>query len=177
MQAYAAVFGPETVRLRFFNVFGPRQRADSPYSGVIALFTAALTGGRTPTVFGDGSQTRAFCYVDDLIRGIIGLSESGYHDPVNIGNPNEFTILEAAALIQELTETDSKIVFRPLPQDDPKQRRPEISKARRLLGWEPVVDLRSGLLKTIDFMAKEAGISVIGMPRSAATADAGVLQA
>jgi dTDP-glucose 4,6-dehydratase len=102
------------------------------------------------TVFGDGSQTRSFCYVDDLIRGIIGLAESDAHLPVNIGNPDEFTLLELAKAVIEVTESRSEIVYEPLPTDDPQQRQPDIGRARDLLGWKPEVDLREGLRRTIE---------------------------
>ena len=101
-------------------------------------------------MFGDGSQTRSFCYVDDLIRGIVALAESDVHTPVNIGNPNEFTLLELAKAVIEVTESRSEIVYEPLPVDDPQQRRPDISRARDLLGWEPKVELREGLRRTIE---------------------------
>jgi dTDP-glucose 4,6-dehydratase len=102
------------------------------------------------TVFGDGSQTRSFCYVDDLIDGIVRLAESDVHMPVNIGNPNEFTLLELAKAVVEVTESRSEIVYEALPTDDPKQRRPDIGRARDLLGWEPTIQLDEGLRKTID---------------------------
>jgi dTDP-glucose 4,6-dehydratase len=101
-------------------------------------------------VFGDGSQTRSFCYVSDLIAGIIALAESGYHEPVNIGNPDEFTLLELAETVRELTDSRSEIVYEALPTDDPKQRRPDIALARELLGWAPDVSLRDGLRLTIE---------------------------
>jgi dTDP-glucose 4,6-dehydratase len=102
------------------------------------------------TVFGDGSQTRSFCYVDDQIRGLVALAESEVHLPVNIGNPDEFTLLELAKTVVEVTESRSEIIHEPLPTDDPQQRQPDISRARDLLGWEPKVDLRDGLRRTID---------------------------
>jgi dTDP-glucose 4,6-dehydratase len=101
-------------------------------------------------VFGDGSQTRSFCYVEDLIRGMIALAESGYHDPVNIGNPNEFTLLQLAQAVIELTSSRSEIVHEALPIDDPKVRQPDITLARDVLGWEPRIELREGLKRTID---------------------------
>jgi dTDP-glucose 4,6-dehydratase len=102
------------------------------------------------TVFGDGSQTRSFCYVDDLVRGLITLAESDLHEPVNIGNPDEMTLLEMAELVIELTESRSEIVFEALPMDDPKVRQPDITRAEQLLGWQPEVDLRTGLARTIE---------------------------
>ena len=107
--------------------------------------------GEYLTVYGDGSQTRSFCYVSDEIAGILALAKSGEHDPTNIGNPNEFTILECAKVVLEITGSRSKIRFEPLPQDDPKQRRPDISKAKQLLGWEPKVGLEEGLRQTVEY--------------------------
>jgi dTDP-glucose 4,6-dehydratase len=106
-------------------------------------------------VFGDGSQTRSFCYVDDLIRGIIALAESGCHDPVNVGNPNEFTLLELAETVLEVTGSNSEIVYEALPVDDPQVRQPDITLAKQILGWEPEVDLRTGLQKTIEHSGTE----------------------
>jgi dTDP-glucose 4,6-dehydratase len=108
-------------------------------------------------VFGDGSQTRSFCYVDDLVRGLVLLVESGVHEPVNIGNPNEMTLLEMAKTVVELTESRSEIVFEALPVDDPQVRQPDITRARDLLGWEPEVGLRDGLGKTIEHRMSELG--------------------
>jgi dTDP-glucose 4,6-dehydratase len=151
--AYHRYCGVDTCILRIFNTYGPRlQRNDGR---VISTLVSQALRGEDMTIFGDGSQTRSFCYVTDEIRGILRLAESKEHEPVNIGNPCEFTILECASLIQELTNTPSRIVFGRLPQDDPKQRKPDISKAERLLGWKPEVDLREGLIKTIEFMAAE----------------------
>ena len=107
-------------------------------------------------MFGDGSQTRSFCYVADEIRGLIALAESGYHDPVNIGNPNEFTLLELAKTVIEVTGSESEIVFEALPTDDPQVRQPDITLAREILGWEPTVSLREGLQRTIDEAGTEA---------------------
>ena len=112
-------------------------------------------------MFGDGTQTRSFCYVDDLIKGLIALMESDVHLPVNIGNPHEFTLLDAAKAVIEITESRSEIVFEALPTDDPQQRQPDISRAKQLLGWEPQVDLREGLKRTID----QAGVErLVGAP-------------
>ncbi|HEX6715106.1 MAG TPA: NAD-dependent epimerase/dehydratase family protein, partial [Thermoleophilaceae bacterium] len=116
----------------------------------IPTFLRQALSEKPVTVFGDGSQTRSFCYVDDLCRGLILLMESGIHEPVNIGNPIEMTLLEMAKTVIELTESRSEIVFEALPVDDPKVRQPDISRAKDLLGWEPEVDLREGLRKTID---------------------------
>ncbi len=110
--------------------------------------------GEKLTVYGDGSQTRSFCYVSDEIDGIIRLSRSSEHEPVNIGNPNEFTILECAQKVIAVSGSASNIQYEPLPQDDPKQRRPDISKARRLLGWDPRIDLESGLKLSLDYFRK-----------------------
>jgi dTDP-glucose 4,6-dehydratase len=146
--AYLRQQGVDTAIVRIFNTFGPRMR---PHDGrAIPTFLRQALSEKPVTVFGDGSQTRSFCYVDDLCRGLIALTESGVHEPVNIGNPNEMTLLEMAKAIIELTESRSEIVFEALPVDDPKVRQPDISRAKDLLGWEPEVELREGLRKTID---------------------------
>jgi nucleoside-diphosphate-sugar epimerase/intein/homing endonuclease len=130
------------------NTYGPRMR---PHDGrAIPTFLRQALQDRPLTVFGDGSQTRSFCYVDDLIRGIVALAESDVHLPVNVGNPNEFTLLELARTVIEVTESRSEIIYEPLPTDDPQQRQPDITRARDLLGWEPEVELREGLRRTID---------------------------
>jgi dTDP-glucose 4,6-dehydratase len=116
----------------------------------IPTFLRQALSGKPITVFGDGSQTRSFCFVDDLVRGMISLAESGYHLPVNVGNPNEFTLLELAETVIELTESSSEIVFEALPTDDPKVRQPDIALAREVIGWEPTVELREGLRRTIE---------------------------
>jgi dTDP-glucose 4,6-dehydratase len=134
--------------VRIFNTYGPRMRAMD--GRAIPTFFRQALQDRPLTVFGDGSQTRSFCYVDDLIRGIVALAESGVHQPVNIGNPNEFTLLELAETVLEVTESRSEIVYEALPTDDPKQRRPDISRARDLLGWQPEIELREGLRRTIE---------------------------
>jgi dTDP-glucose 4,6-dehydratase len=145
--AYHRQQGVDTAIVRIFNTYGPRMR---PHDGrAIPTFLRQALQGQPLTVFGDGSQTRSFCYVDDLIRGIILLAESGCHEPVNIGNPNEFTLLELAQVIIELTGSRSEIVFAELPVDDPQVRQPDISRARELLGWEPTVALREGLERTL----------------------------
>jgi dTDP-glucose 4,6-dehydratase len=137
--------------MRIFNTYGARMR---PRDGrAIPTFLRQALQDRPITVFGDGSQTRSFTYVSDLIDGMIRLAESGYHQPVNIGNPNEFTLLQLADAVIEVTESKSEIVYEALPVDDPQVRQPDISLARELLGWEPTVELREGLARTI----KESG--------------------
>ena len=146
--AYHRQQGVDTSIVRIFNTYGPRMRAHD--GRAIPTFLRQALEDRPLTVFGDGEQTRSFCYVDDLIRGIVALAESDVHSPVNIGNPNEFTLLELAKTVIEVTESRSEIIFEPLPVDDPQQRRPDIGRARDLLGWEPGVELRDGLRKTIE---------------------------
>jgi dTDP-glucose 4,6-dehydratase len=146
--AYHRQQGVDTSIIRIFNTYGARMR---PYDGrAIPTFLRQALQNRPITVFGDGSQTRSFCYVDDLIRGMIALAESGEGGPINIGNPNEFTLLELAETVIEVTGSDSEIVFEALPTDDPQVRQPDITLARELLGWEPEVDLREGLRRTVD---------------------------
>ncbi len=147
--AYLRQQGVNTCIVRIFNTFGARMRPNDGRA-IPAFMSQALTD-RPLTVFGDGSQTRSFCYVDDLIRGLVLLAESGVHDPVNVGNPGEMTLLEMAELIIELTGTKSEIVYEALPVDDPKVRQPDITRAKELLGWEPEVDVREGLKNTIDY--------------------------
>jgi dTDP-glucose 4,6-dehydratase len=152
--AYHRQQGVDTAIVRIFNSFGPRMR---PHDGrAIPTFLRQALQDRPITVFGDGSQTRSFCYVDDEIRGLIALAESGYHMPVNIGNPDEFTLLELAEAVLEVTGSRSEIVFEALPTDDPQVRQPDITLAREILGWEPAVDLREGLRRTIEQAGKEA---------------------
>jgi dTDP-glucose 4,6-dehydratase len=145
--AYHRQQGVDTAIVRIFNTYGPRMR---PFDGrAIPTFMRQALAGLPLTIFGDGSQTRSFCYVSDLIRGLIALAESGYHDPVNIGNPDEFTLLALAEAVLELTGSDSPIVYAELPVDDPKQRQPDITRARDLLSWSPEVSLRDGLELTL----------------------------
>jgi dTDP-glucose 4,6-dehydratase len=146
--AYHRQQGVDTSIVRIFNTYGPRMRAHD--GRAIPTFLRQALKDQALTVFGDGSQTRSFCYVDDLIRGIVALAESDVHTPVNVGNPNEFTLLELAKTVIEVTESRSEIVHEPLPVDDPQQRQPDISRARDLLGWEPRVELREGLQRTIE---------------------------
>jgi dTDP-glucose 4,6-dehydratase len=152
--AYHRQQGVDTAIVRIFNTYGARMR---PHDGrAIPTFLRQALTDRPITVFGDGRQTRSFCYVDDLIRGLIALAESGEHHPVNIGNPDEFTLLELAETVISVTESRSEIVYEALPTDDPKQRRPDIARARDLLGWEPTVSLRDGLRRTIDQAGSQA---------------------
>ncbi len=146
--AYHRQQGVDTAIVRIFNTYGPRMR---PHDGrAIPTFLRQALQDRPVTVFGDGSQTRSFCYVEDEIRGLIALAESGYHDPVNIGNPDEYTLLELAKAVVDVTGSSSEIVFEALPTDDPQVRQPDISLARQILGWEPAIELREGLRRTID---------------------------
>jgi nucleoside-diphosphate-sugar epimerase len=135
--------------VRIFNTYGPR--LDPNDGRVVSNFVCQALQGQDLTVYGDGSQTRSFCFVDDEIRGIIALLDSDECGPINIGNPVEFTMLELAEIVLELTGSSSKVVHRPLPSDDPMQRCPDITKAKELLGWEPKVHLREGLAHTIDW--------------------------
>ena len=155
--AYHKQQGVDTAIMRIFNTYGARMR---PFDGrAIPTFLRQALQDRPITVFGDGKQTRSFCYVSDLIDGMIRLQESGEHFPVNIGNPTEFTLLELAETVIEVTGSQSDLVFEALPTDDPKQRRPDITRAKELLGWEPKVSLKEGLQRTLD----EAGrVALIG---------------
>ncbi len=135
--------------IRIFNTYGPR--LDPTDGRVVSNFICQSLRDEDLTVYGDGSQTRSFCYVDDEVRGILSMLDSTERGPINIGNPTEFTMLELAQIILELTGSNSKVVYRPLPEDDPLQRKPDITKARESLKWEPSVDLREGLKKTIDW--------------------------
>ena len=154
--AYHRQQGVNTSVVRIFNTYGPRMRA---YDGrAIPTFLRQAIGGKPVTVFGDGSQTRSFCYVDDLIRGIVLLAESGEHLPVNLGNPDEKTLLELAETILRLTGSSSEIVFEALPVDDPQVRQPDITRAKQILGWEPTVTLDQGLRETISSLGHEAAV-------------------
>ncbi len=153
--AYHRQQGVDTAIVRIFNTYGSRMR---PHDGrAIPTFLRQALANRPITVFGDGSQTRSFCFVSDLVRGIIALAESGYHNPVNIGNPDEFTLLQLAEIVKELTGSDAEIIFEALPTDDPKQRKPDITLARELLGWSPEIGLREGLERTIE----ETGVELL----------------
>ena len=153
--AYHRQQGVDTAIVRIFNTYGARMR---PHDGrAIPTFLRQALSHRPITIFGDGSQTRSFTYVDDLVAGIIALAESGEHDPVNIGNPNEFTLLQLAEAVIEVTGATSDLVYEALPVDDPKVRQPDITRARELLGWEPKVPLLDGLRRTID----QAGVDML----------------
>jgi dTDP-glucose 4,6-dehydratase len=147
--AYHRYHHVDTRILRIFNTYGPRLQLND--GRVISNFMKQALRGVPLTVYGDGSQTRSFCYVSDEVDGILRLGRSDIHEPVNIGNPGEFTIMECARLVLEVTGSSSEIVFEPLPQDDPRQRRPDISRARQLLGWEPKINLEAGLRRCIDY--------------------------
>jgi len=147
--AYHRYHGLDTKIVRIFNTYGPRMRIHD--GRAVPTFIAQALRGEDITIFGDGSQTRSFCYVSDLVRGIIALMLSAVNEPVNIGNPQEMTIEQIARLILRMTGSSSRIVHRPLPTDDPKVRQPDITRARTLLGWEPRVSLEEGLTSTIEY--------------------------
>jgi dTDP-glucose 4,6-dehydratase len=154
--AYHRYHGLDTKIVRIFNTYGPRMRLRD--GRAVPAFMSQALRNEDVTVFGDGTQTRSFCYVTDLVDGILRLLDSDTNEPVNIGNPHEVTIEQIARTIIRLTGSTSRIVYRPLPIDDPKQRQPDITRARTWLGWEPKVGLEEGLLKTVDyFKAKVAG--------------------
>jgi dTDP-glucose 4,6-dehydratase len=152
--AYHRQQGVDTAIVRIFNTYGPRM---NPHDGraIPTLMRQALANVPL-TIFGDGSQTRSFCYVDDLVRGIYALARSGEHLPVNIGNPNEFTLLELADTVLRVTGSKSEIVFEALPVDDPKIRQPDITRARQVLGWEPEIELEDGLRRMLSASGREA---------------------
>ena len=147
--AYHRYHHVDTRIVRIFNTYGPRLQIND--GRVISNFMKQALRGEPLTVYGDGLQTRSFCYVSDEVEGILALSKAHESLPTNIGNPHEFTILQCAKAVLEVTRSDSQIRFEPLPQDDPKQRRPDITKARALLGWEPKIDLLSGLRLSLDY--------------------------
>jgi dTDP-glucose 4,6-dehydratase len=149
VMAYHRSRGANTHLVRIFNTYGPRLHPED--GRVISNFIAQALANEPLTVYGKGDQTRSFCYVDDLVEGILRLSRSEEHLPVNVGNPNEFTILECAREVLELTGSKSELRYLSMPEDDPTRRCPDISKARTLLGWEPKINLRQGLIKTIEY--------------------------
>jgi len=149
--AYHRYHDLDTRIVRIFNTYGPRMR---PNDGrVVSNFIVQALKGENLTIYGDGSQTRSFCYVDDEVRGLIALLDSGESDPVNIGNPNEFTVTELADIVVDVVNSPSEVEYHPLPVDDPTQRRPDITRARELLGWEPEVELREGIERTAAYFA------------------------
>ena len=151
--AYHGAQGVDTAIVRIFNTYGPRMRSHD--GRAIPTFVRQALENAPLTVFGDGSQTRSFCYVDDLIRGVHLLAESGEHLPVNLGNPNEFTILELAQAVLRITESKSEIVFEALPIDDPQVRQPDITRAKQVLGWEPKIELEEGLRRMLPSLRRE----------------------
>jgi len=155
--AYHRYHGVDTRIVRIFNTYGPRMRLDD--GRVLPTFMCQALKEEDLTVFGDGSQTRSFCYVDDLIEGIFRLLNTDYHEPVNIGNPDEITILEFAEEVLKHTKSKSKIVFKELPVDDPKVRQPDITLAKKLLGWEPKVSREEGIRITMEYFKKKLGMN------------------
>jgi dTDP-glucose 4,6-dehydratase len=158
VMAYHRAQGVDTAIMRIFNTYGPRMR---PHDGrAIPTFLRQALTGQNITIFGDGQQTRSFCYVSDLIAGMIRLAESGQHMPINIGNPDEFTLLELAHTVIDVTGSSSEIIYEALPTDDPQVRQPDITLAKQILGWAPTVKLREGLQRTIEQAGAEALIGV-----------------
>ena len=151
--AYRRTHGVDTRIVRIFNTYGPRMRLDD--GRVLPAFMCQALQGKSMTVFGDGGQTRSFCYVSDLCDGLLRLLESDETRPVNIGNPNEIRIIEFAREILALTESSSEIIFEKLPIDDPKVRQPDITRAREVLGWEPSIDRKAGLQKTLEYFREQ----------------------
>jgi dTDP-glucose 4,6-dehydratase len=143
----------DTKIVRIFNTYGPRMRLND--GRAVPAFMSQALRGEEVTIFGSGKQTRSFCYVSDLVDGILRLAESNLNDPVNIGNPHEMTIEEIARTIIRMTGSKSTLVYRPLPEDDPKVRQPDITRARTLLGWEPKVGLEEGLTRTLEYFRKK----------------------
>jgi dTDP-glucose 4,6-dehydratase len=151
--AYHTQQGVDTSIARIFNTYGPRMR---PSDGrAVPTFVRQALEGKPLTVFGDGTQTRSFCYVDDLIRGLVALAESGEHLPVNLGNPAEFTLNELAEVVLRITGSKSELVYEALPVDDPQVRQPDITRARQLLGWEPEIQLEEGLRRMLPSFGRE----------------------
>lgn len=154
--AYHRYHGVDTRIVRIFNTYGPRMRLDD--GRVLPTFISQALKGEDLTVFGDGSQTRSFCYVDDLVEGIFRLLNTEFHEPVNIGNPDEITILEFAEEVLKHTNSKSKIIFKDLPVDDPKVRQPDITLAKKLLNWEPKISRNEGIKITLNYFRKKLGI-------------------
>src|SRR5918992_1252290 len=155
--AYRRYHGLDAKIVRIFNTYGPRMRVND--GRAVPAFMSQALRNEDVTIFGDGSQTRSFCYVSDLVEGIIKLMHSNTNDPVNIGNPHEMTIEEIAKTIVRMTGSSSKLVYRPLPEDDPKVRQPDITRARTILGWEPKVTLEQGLTSTIAYFRQKLGVA------------------
>jgi len=155
--AYHRRHGLDVRIVRIFNTYGPNMRPDD--GRVVSSFLTQALLGKPLTVYGDGTQTRSFCYVEDEVRGFLCLLDSDYAGPVNIGNPDEFTVLQLAAKVLEVTGSKSEVMFEPLPEDDPAQRRPDIALARSRLGWEPTVSLEQGLERTAPWFARRLGVS------------------
>jgi dTDP-glucose 4,6-dehydratase len=160
--AYHRYHRVDTRILRIFNTYGPRLQLND--GRVISNFMKQALRGEPLTIYGDGKQTRSFCYVSDEVNGILRLMHSEIHEPVNIGNPAEFTILQCAELVLKVTGSSSPLEHKPLPEDDPKQRRPDISKARRMLAWEPKVDLETGLRLSMDYFREAISVEESGVP-------------
>jgi dTDP-glucose 4,6-dehydratase len=153
VMAYHRAHQVKTHIVRIFNTYGERMRLDD--GRVLPNFMGQALRGEPLTVYGDGSQTRSFCYVSDLVEGIFRLLFTEFHQPVNLGNPDEVSILEFAREVMELSDTSSKLVFKPLPQDDPKVRKPDITRARQLLGWEPKINRHDGLRRTMEYFQRQ----------------------
>jgi nucleoside-diphosphate-sugar epimerase len=156
--AYHRRHGLDVRIVRIFNTYGSAMRPDD--GRVVCTFLTQALLGKPLTVYGDGSQTRSFCHVEDEVRGFVALLDSDHVGPVNIGNPNEFTMLELADVVRDVTGSRSDVIFEPLPQDDPTQRRPDITIARTVLGWEPRIELREGLRRTAPWFAQELGVTL-----------------
>jgi nucleoside-diphosphate-sugar epimerase len=154
--AYHRYHGLEVRIVRIFNTYGPRMRPDD--GRVVSNFLVQALEGKPLTIYGDGSQTRSFCYVEDEVRGFLSLLDGPITGPCNIGNPGEFTMLELADIVREVTGSSSEVVHEPLPEDDPTQRKPDITQARDVLGWAPTVDLRAGLARTADYFRARLGL-------------------
>jgi dTDP-glucose 4,6-dehydratase len=150
--AYHRVHKIDTKIIRIFNTYGPRMRMND--GRVVPNFIYQALSHQPLTVYGRGTQTRSFCFIDDLIEGIFRVMHSNVNEPINLGNPNEFTILQLAKLVVKLTDTKSKVIFKPLPQDDPRQRQPDITKAKKILNWLPKIELEEGLGKTIEWFCR-----------------------
>ncbi len=166
--AYHRYFGLDIRIARIFNSYGPRLQLND--GRVISNFMRNALRGEPLTVYGDGTQTRSFCYVSDTVEGLLRLARSREHGPVNIGNPNEFTVMDCAKLVLKITGSSSGIVFQPLPENDPKRRCPDISRARELLGWEPKVSLEEGLRLSLPYFVEAVGGAGVGVPARAGPA-------